>query len=360
VGLGAYRPDIFSSRLDATQLTDAPDPAVPLVISTRKIPKETQMSAAKSERLLNLTITLLTARGFVTKARLRKLVDGYRDYDDDPTDAAFNRTFERDKDELLALGVPLEHGPVDGHFSDEVGYRISRTAYELPAIEFTADEAAVISLAGTVWGTAAQSEQTVRALAKLRAAGLEPDPSRAQAVAPVVKAADESFEVLALALTNCQPVTFGYHGEARKVRPWALACRHGDWYLSGFDTGRDAVRLFKLSRFESPARVDGPPSSFERGEVDFAELFSRFHVEPDAEALVAVKAGRAPALRRRGRQEQRDGLPPGFDAYRIGSSQGRGFAAELCSFGADVLVLEPDDLRAQVVAQLRAVRGWAE
>ena len=68
------------------------------------------MSARKSERLLNLLITLLVARGYVTKQRLREVIPDYREA---ASDEAFERMFERDKDDLRALG--------HGHAAREAG-----------------------------------------------------------------------------------------------------------------------------------------------------------------------------------------------------------------------------------------------
>ena len=101
------------------------------------------MSAAKSERLLNLVILLLVARNYTTKDQIRALMEPYRESNDE----AFDRMFERDKDDLRALGIPLEVGYVDKFFEDEQGYRIKRDAFELPEIDFTADEVAVLGLA---------------------------------------------------------------------------------------------------------------------------------------------------------------------------------------------------------------------
>ena len=58
--------------------------------------------------------------------------------------------FERDKDELRELGIPLETG-INAAADDEPGYRISRQAYELPEIRLEPDEAAVLGLAARVW-----------------------------------------------------------------------------------------------------------------------------------------------------------------------------------------------------------------
>ena len=73
------------------------------------------------------------------------------------TDAAFERTFERDKDELRALGVPIEVGGYDPLFEDEAGYRILPSEFSLPPIELDAEEASVVGVAareGVVVGAA--------------------------------------------------------------------------------------------------------------------------------------------------------------------------------------------------------------
>ena len=130
------------------------------------------MTQQKSERIMNLTICLLMSRRFVEKTRIRQVVEGYRDL----SDGAFERTFERDKDELRSMGVAVETGSNDVLFPDEVGYRIRRESFELPAIEFTPAETAALGLAASVWESATQAGQATSALAKLRAA-------RAQALA---------------------------------------------------------------------------------------------------------------------------------------------------------------------------------
>ncbi len=121
----------------------------------------------KSERLLNLLILLLVSRSFVTKDRIRDVIDDYRG----GSDEAFEKMFERDKDELRSLGIPIEVGHLDAFFEDEVGYRIKRDAFELPQLELEPDEAAVVGLAARVWQHAGLADATSQALLKLKAAG---------------------------------------------------------------------------------------------------------------------------------------------------------------------------------------------
>ena len=82
---------------------------------------------------MNLVIALLSTRQFLSAERIRASVAGY---EDSATDEAFSRMFERDKNELRDLGIPLEVGPV-GRFSTLEGYRINRDAYELPDIDLS-------------------------------------------------------------------------------------------------------------------------------------------------------------------------------------------------------------------------------
>ena len=62
----------------------------------------------KTERLLQVVLCLSQGRRYVTKDQLR---DAIPDYAACPTTEAFERMFERDKNELRELGVPLETGP---------------------------------------------------------------------------------------------------------------------------------------------------------------------------------------------------------------------------------------------------------
>ena len=78
---------------------------------------------------MNLVIALLSTRGYITAEKIRSSVAGYSD---SASDEAFSRMFERDKNELRDLGIPLETGRVSS-FDPIEGYRINRDAYALPA-----------------------------------------------------------------------------------------------------------------------------------------------------------------------------------------------------------------------------------
>ena len=116
------------------------------------------MSTAKTERLLNLVICLLSTRRPLTKAQIRQAVPQYAE---NTSTEAFERMFERDKDELRDLGIPLVTSFEDPLFEDEVGYRVDREAYALPEVSFEPDELAVLGLASRVWQQASLADQVI-------------------------------------------------------------------------------------------------------------------------------------------------------------------------------------------------------
>ena len=101
--------------------------------------------------------------------------------------------FERDKEELRDMGIPLETGGNDAWFDDEVGYRVDRAAYALPEVSFTPDELAVLGLASRVWQQASLAAPASRAVLKLKAAGVEPDLGSLVGIEPRVRTSEPAF-----------------------------------------------------------------------------------------------------------------------------------------------------------------------
>ncbi len=318
------------------------------------------VAARRSERLVNLAIALLSASRFLSKTELRKIVEGYRELGD----AAFERQFERDKDDLRAMGVPIIVGSNEALFDKEIGYRITRSEFELPPITFDADELSVLGAAARVWQQASAAEETISALAKLRAAGVDPDVDRLAALAPRISAREPAFEVCWRATLERRLLRFSYRGgdELRTVAPWSVLSRRGSWYLVGNDLGRSAPRMFKMSRMDSPPETTGDAGAFELpSDLDLQDLARQLEPsEPDSHAIVAVRAKHAPALRRRGTPvPRRAGIPADFECFDVPFSSGGDFAADIAASGPNVVVLEPDELRDRVIARLRYVSELA-
>jgi proteasome accessory factor B len=317
------------------------------------------VSQAKSERLMNLVIALLVARTFLPKARLRHVVGGYGEQ----TDEAFERMFERDKDELRELGIPIETGSEDPFAPDEeIGYRIRRSDFELPPVSLEPDEAAVLGLAARVWQHATLADATARALLKLRAAGVETDTRALAAVEPRLAAEEPAFWPLWEAVRDRRRVSFDYlkpgseSSERRRLEPWSVLSWHGRWYVVGRDRDRAAPRMFRLSRVTGQVTA-GAPGAFPAPGAEEVRRAAASLAPPavSGTASVRVRHGAAWGLRRRAASTRPDGL--GWDVLEVPFGDAWVLAEEIAGYGSAAVVVGPADVRAHVVARLRAVAG---
>jgi proteasome accessory factor B len=317
------------------------------------------VNARKSERLMNLVICLLVARTYVPKAKIREVVEGYRDQSED----AFEKMFERDKEELKELGIPVELGYTDKAFEDEPGYRIRRDAFELPEIVLDADEAAVVGVAARVWQHARLAEATSSALRKLKAAGVHVDSTALAVVEPHLGASEPAFEPLWDAVVSRTPVQFDYRradqseAEPRTLEPWGIVSWHGHWYVVGADRGRNATRMFRLSRISGTVRPAGRAASFSVPlGTDIRAIASQLGpTAPAGTARLKVRSGAGFELRRRA--SAIEPAEAGWDVAEVAYPDPEALADDVLAYGADVVVLEPDAVREAVVRRLRSLAG---
>jgi proteasome accessory factor B len=321
----------------------------------------------KSERLLNLVILLLVARNYTTKEQIRALMEPYRV----STDEAFDRMFERDKDDLRALGIPLETGFVDKFFEDEQGYRIKRDAFELPSIDFAAEEVAVLGLAARVWRHAGLAAATSDALVKLKAAGLSFDREQLDQVQPTLAAEEPSFEAMWQATVHRTPVRFDYRragqrdASTRHLEPWGVVTAQGRWYVAGLDTDRGEPRMFRLSRIVSEVTPTGNAGSFMVPEgTDLRALSQTLTpLQPDRTAVVLARAGAANGLRGRAEVLATDVTGPdgsgSWDRLEVPYGSGSDFTGELLGYADAVIVESPPELRASVRDRLAGLLAGA-
>jgi proteasome accessory factor B len=321
------------------------------------------VSAQKTERLLNLVICLLATRQFLGKEAIRDAVPQYAEC---RTDEAFERMFERDKEEVREVGIPLETGSNDAWFDDEVGYRVDRGTYALPEVTFEPDELAVLGLASRVWQQASLAGAASRALLKLKAAGVEPDEESLLGVEPRVRTSEPAFEPLYAAVRDRAPVTFPYRASRtgslteRHLEPWGIVSWHGRWYVVGHDRDRRATRVFRLSRVVGGVRTIGEPGSVQvPSGVDFrAEVASQTDEVPNRSARLKVRVGSGIGLRRRAtRAEPGD---DGWDELELAFGDTEALAEAVAGYGPDAVALEPADLRESVVRRLQAVVSGAD
>jgi len=323
------------------------------------------MSKRRTERLLSIVVLLLSTRRYLTAEQIRNAVHGYPEQED-----AFKRMFERDKEELRDLGIPLETG-LNNAIDEEPGYRISRQDYELPEIRLEADEAAVLGIAARVWQSAELAGAAAGALLKLRAAGaveaagapgLDDDQQPRPGIEPRLTTAEPAFGPLWEAVRDRRPVSFSYKGQGRSdvtkrdLEPWGVVNWRGRWYVAGHDRTRNATRVFRLSRIDGPVKMSGPARSVTvPADADVRELVKNWDtpLPRDHEAVLRVRAGGGYGVRRYAKTVTPDG--DGWDRITVQFADVPWYADHLASFGPDVMVIGPPDLREAVISRLKGV-----
>jgi proteasome accessory factor B len=332
------------------------------------------VATSKVERLVNLVIALLATRGYITADKIRSSVAGYAD---SPSAEAFSRMFERDKNELRDLGIPLEVGKVS-NLNPAEGYRINRDAYALPPVDLTREEAAAVAVATQLWKSPELITATQGALLKLRAAGVDVDPVDTGASVsiasptgvPGLRESEEVLGILLSAINSRQAVQFPHRPSrsapyaTRTVEPWGVITDKGRWYLVGHDRDRDATRTFRLSRIGADVAPIGEPGAVTvPDDVDLHQVVADAVAEGPTGALASVWVadGRATALRRVGRSGGRRQLA-GRDGEVLELDIGFNdrLTREIAAYGADAIVLEPASLREDVLNRLRAAAGSGE
>ena len=323
------------------------------------------MASDKAERLLNLYIMLLAQTRFVPKQDIRRA--HYAEYPDTARgDEAFEKAFERDKDDLRELGVVIEVGSLDAFFDDEPGYRISADTSALPEIRFEADEAAVLGIAARAWEQATLARRTTEAMRKLTAQGVEVDAARLDLVPPSLRAEEPAFDAFWDATQKRRVVTFDYQrpGEQprkRRLQPWGVVRTSGRWYVVGHDVDRGAERVFRLSRVLGKVSGIGKAGAYDvPAGTDVSAIAANLAAPHPRRrghraGAPACRGGPAPpgeprrgGRRRSGRGERLG--PPGDHAAPGPTSPPR------CSpTVASVVVEAPEELRADVLARLQGV-----
>lgn len=299
----------------------------------------------KTERLVNLTVALLETRRPLTFAELRRRTGYYAQADRESA----RRMFERDKDDLRGLGVPVE--VLEDPYGGETGYRIDRRAYELPDVDLDPQEVAALALALEVTG----GREASLALAKVAARA--PDPART-GLRPTarVDVPTDPLDDVADAVVRRLPLRFGYRTadgrtSERTIDPYAVVRRRRAWYVVGRDHDRDAPRAFRLDRVVGSVRPAGSPADYEvPADLDAAAMVAGPDAGPVAATLAVAREGRWSVVARGGvetgaRVGERvvmrvDDLDPVRDR------------AWLLGLAPDAVVLEPAALREELVAAL--------
>ena len=354
----------------------------------------------KLQRWIDLLAALLGHRMPVTFAELAKEVPGYLD---DGSVAAGNpsaslkRMFERDKAELLALGVPIESIGEEG--SEESAYRIRTKDFYLPylgivsargiekptttdrygyrsldILAFSPDELdairegarRVVEAGDPVLADDARS--AVRKLAFDLPLGSTDGPGDAVLAPPRTRPDPKILTTLGDALFRRKRVTFAYramHSDAmaeRTVEPYGLFFVSGHWYLAARDVEKDARRNFRVSRVEGlevnrskPGTPDYEiPSSFSLRE--HAASRQAWEIgDGDAFDAVVEFTGESGAVLAAAALGEPDASNPTRRRFRVRRADS--FARWLLSFAGEATPVSPAALVAEYASLVERTRG---
>jgi proteasome accessory factor B len=298
------------------------------------------------ERVLNLLIYLLESPNPVTADDVRNTVHGYADQSDE----AFHRMFERDKDVLRRLGVPLKREALDA-WEIDYGYTVDPEEYAIPDPRLDQEERVALSVAARMVRLGG-AEAGVGAIIKLggieRGAGLEP-------LAADLGEGAETLGALFGAITERRSVEFTYRGEIRPVEPYGIAHRRGHWYLVGRASEGD--RMYRVDRI-SGLEVGERPNAFKKPPgFDIRDAFRAqpWETGPDPEVTATVRFDSDVAwwaARSLGLPEHEEDL-----TAEVRVTNRNAFVGWILSFGASAEVLAPGELRDLVSQRVNEALG---
>jgi predicted DNA-binding transcriptional regulator YafY len=302
----------------------------------------------KVERLITLMNELLGSPRPIAADELRRRVPGYPSNTD-----SFKRQFERDKDELREMGVPIEIDTVPGSDPPVAGYRIRPADYELRDPGLEPDELEALNLAAAVVGSTGGVGQ--RGLFKLGGAATAGTPA---AEIP----ADPDLVAAFTGVAERRRLLFTYRDLERTVDPYRLEFARGRWYLKGFDHGREAQRWYRMARIEGGVRLQSDRNAFEKP----TEAVTGLRLDPwvlgEQADPVRAEVWFDPAVAASVRAEIGEVEVVSDDAsglvVALTVTNADGFRSWLLSFLERAEVLGPPELRAHVVSWLEeAARG---
>jgi proteasome accessory factor B len=259
------------------------------------------MPQPKAARWLDLLAYLLQHRFPRTREEIFEAVADYRDAlagADAAGKEAVRRKFERDKDELRALGIDIDTvdvGQAPGVEPDK-GYRLRERAFYLPYLEFRSPRAAGLAESSPPYQSLLRialtdSDVALLGRATARVAALKDTPlgdaassarrklafdvplpmaavERLLAV-PLEGEASKALEVLQHAVAEHTAVQCSYYAIGRDaetervIEPYGLFFHWGHWYCVARCRLREAMRVFRVDRMRAAKAVTGPDGRFE-------------------------------------------------------------------------------------------------
>ncbi len=301
----------------------------------------------KLERLLTLTATLLDTSRSLTAEELRQKVPGYPE-----GQAAFRRAFERDKEDLREMGIPISVEMIEDLERPVEGYRIRRVDYELPDPGLEPDELEALNLAATL--VSLGGNDGTEGLWKLGGVVGEVVDDANLAALPAEPSLLPTFG----AVVDRRPMSFRYRGadQLRVLEPHRLDYQRGHWYVSGLDRGVGELRVFRLDRIDGAVEL-GEAGSFDPPAPQGPAVAPAWELGGGERvtARLLVDPDHAPWTRRHLDHEPVERRDDGSMVFEVDVTNWPAFRSFVLTFLDHAELLGPPELRDDLVAHLEAL-----
>jgi proteasome accessory factor B len=304
------------------------------------------VSDQKTERLINLTLALLSSKRYLTKSEIFKNVAGYSG-----SAETMERMFERDKDDLRNLGVRIEVRALDPLFEDDQGYLIDSKTFQINPNDFSKEEILLLTMAANLWHGSALQHDSKAALLKIQS--LDGLVATNTVTSPVVEDNEDSKKLLMIfdAVERLVSLEFEYKGTVRQVKPYGIYTRRGFWYLAAQEN--DVVKSFKVIRIGEQIKVTSKSQGFTKpAEFKLSTFIEGLNAPTTSKAEVRIRKNQALALRKRYKVEEIDS---DWDQVFIDYIFEEDLIESLLWYGSNVVVISPQTIRDQIINRAKGL-----
>ncbi len=319
----------------------------------------------RTERLLDLITYLLNTQEPVSWQEIKNHFP--QDYGRG-IEESNQRKFERDKAELISLGIPIDYQ--SGSEARGEGYIIRKEKLFLPEIQFSAKESSLLMLSASAvleHQNFPYRDQLSNALHKIISLQdvLEPPPAEMR----ITFQGNEQSRQREIWMTEIQDalerrkwLDIEYHAfstgqtQQRRIDPYGLVFRNKNWTLIGWDHLRQDIRSFVLTRILSLQVNSRRPGTPDYAIPEDFSLKSYQNLQPwdfsaqePIEVVIDISAHRVPELAPQLRGARR--LSETSFAVEVKNRQS--LVSWVLSQKTDVRVIRPREIQNDIRSALR-------
>jgi len=304
------------------------------------------VSDQKTERLINLTLALLSSKRYLTKSEIFKVVAGYSG-----SPETMERMFERDKDDLRNLGIRIEVRGLDPLFEDDQGYLIDSDTHQINPSNFSKEDILLLTMAANLWHGSALQQDSKAALLKIQS--LDGLVATNTVTSPVVEENEDSKKLLLIfdAVERAISLEFEYKGTNRQVKPYGIYTRRGFWYLAAQE--KEVVKSFKVVRIGQQIKAISKAHGFVKSpEFKLSTFIGDMNAPSTSKAEIRIRKNQALALRKRYEVIEVDAE---WDKVFIDYNFEEDLIESLLWYGSNLVVASPKTIRDQIITRVKGL-----